>query len=361
MGTRIRGILAVVPAGVRTTADLAARFGAPEAERTARLTGIGEARVAAPGQTAGDLAYHAAGRLLARLSVDCRDVDGLVFVTQTPDFPTPATACILQDRLGLPHGALAFDVNLGCSGYPYGLAISGALITAGVARRILLLVGDTFTSFVHPEDRVCAPLFGDAMTATLLEQDPEDDLLGTDLGTDGAGWASLIVPVGQSRYRSAEALAAGKPPRLAGLAHPEFVHMDGAEVFSFTLREVPGVVARTLARAGREASSVDYFFFHQANRFIQDHLVRKLGLPPERCPVSIDRFGNTSGASPALTACHAIAEVNRDRPLVAMFVGFGIGYSWGGVVARLRAGTVWPVEEVSAAGSGLGAPPEGEP
>jgi len=349
MGSRIRGILSVVPAQVRTTADLAARFGAADAERTARLTGIHQSRPAAPGQTAGDLAEQAAVRLLAQVEVSPRDVDGLIFVTQSPDFPAPATACLLQDRLGLPRGTLAFDVNLGCSGYPYGLVIASGLIATGAARRILLLIGDTFSWAVHPEDRVCAPLFGDAAVATLLEHDTQDDLLGMDLGTDGSGWSSLIVPVGQYRYRSREAFVSALPPELAGVSHPEFVHMDGAQIFTFTLREVPGVVARTLARAGREAGSVDYFLFHQANRFIQDHLVRKLGLPPEKCPVSIDCFGNTSGASPALTACHAIAPVNRSRELVVMFVGFGIGYSWGGVLARLRPATVFPVEEVSAA------------
>jgi len=133
---------------------------------------------------------------------------------------------------------------------------------------------------------------------------------------------------------------------------PEFVHMEGAEIFAFTLREVPGIVARTLQRAGRGADGVDYFFFHQANKFIQDHLVRKLGLAAEKCPASIDRFGNTSGASPAVTACHAVAAINRGRELAAMFVGFGIGYSWGGVLVRLRRGTVLPLEEVSAEPSG---------
>jgi 3-oxoacyl-[acyl-carrier-protein] synthase-3 len=279
------------------------------------------------------------------------DDTGQTYVLSVDVLPAGAnhTACLLQDRLGLPHGALAFDVNLGCSGYPYGLVIANGLIAAGAARRILLLVGDTFSWAVHPEDRVCGPLFGDAVAATLLERDDQDDLLGAELGTDGSGWANLIVPAGQCRYRSREAFASDPTPQLAGVAHPEFVHMDGTEVFSFTLREVPGLVARTLARAGREAGSVDYFLFHQANRFIQDHLVRKLGLPPEKCPVSIDCYGNTSGASPALTACHAIAPVNRSRELVVMFVGFGIGYSWGGVLARLRPATVYPVEEVSAA------------
>jgi 3-oxoacyl-[acyl-carrier-protein] synthase-3 len=210
----------------------------------------------------------------------------------------------------------------------------------------LLITADTPSRLVHPCEKATAPLFGDAAVATLLEADTEDnDLLGVDLGTDGRGWANLIQPVGQQRFRSAGAFAAARPESLAKIEHPDYVYMNGAEIFTFTLREVPGIVQRTLAAAGLEIQDVDCFFFHQANKFILDHLIRKMRLPPEKCLLSIDRFGNTSGPSPAVTACAAAARTNRDRPLVAMFVGFGVGYSWGGALVRLRPGTLWPVEE----------------
>lgn len=347
MGTHIRGILTVVPANIRTTEDLAGLYGPSEAERTAKLTGVNEVHVVSPDETAADLAEEAGSRLLAKTNVSPGDVDGVIFATQTPDFLMPASACILQDRLRLSKQSLAFDVNLGCSAYAYGLAIASGMISAGLAKRILLLVGDALSLLVHRDDKSSRCLFGDAVTATMLEQDSDGhDLLGTDLGTDGSGWANLIIPIGQGRYRSLDEFAANPPEHLRDVPHPECFCMDGAEVFTFTLREVPGIIERTLQSAGRDVDSVDYFFFHQANKFIQDHLARKIGLPSEKCPVSIDRYGNTSGASPAVTACHAVAGVNRDRELLAMFVGFGVGYSWGGALVRLRPDTVFPIETV---------------
>lgn len=196
-------------------------------------------------------------------------------------------------------------------------------------------------------------VLGDAVAATLLEADEEQDLLGFDLGSDGKGWDNLIVPVGQSRYRTLEDLPPQLPRGLAAIAHPEHLSMNGPEIFAFTVAEVPGIVRRALANSGRTPETLDYFFFHQANKFIQDHLVRKTQLPPAKCPVSLDCYGNTSGASPAVTACHTAVDANRQRELSAMFVGFGIGYSWGAVVCRLRPGTVLPIEEVGAERAGV--------
>lgn len=347
IGVRIRGMLAVVPTTVCRIEDLVGPLDQEEIKRIVAMTGVREVRRVSPGQTAGDLAYEAATRLLAKVDAPSRDVDGIVFVTQTPDFDLPATACILQARLGLPKQSLAFDVNLGCSAYPYGIAIAGSLISAGVAKRILLLTADTLSKLVHPDDKSSAPLFGDAAAATLLEFDSADnDLLGLDLGTDGEGSLNLAKPVGRSRYRSLAEFTASRPSYWDNVRYPEYLYMDGAQIFSFTLREVPGIVQRTLAAAGLQSEKVDYYFIHQANRFILDHLIRKMRLSAEKCPLSIDHLGNTSGPSPAVTACCAVAEANRGRPLTAMFVGFGVGYSWGGALVHLRPGTLFPLEQV---------------
>jgi 3-oxoacyl-[acyl-carrier-protein] synthase III len=347
MGTRIRGLLTVVPTNVRTIDVLASRYGREEAERIAAATGVRQVHIVPAGQTAADLAEQAGARLLAKLGVAPHDVQGIVFVTQTPDYRLPATACILQNRLGLSKQSLAFDVNLGCSAYPYALAIAGGLLAAGLAERILVLTADTISLIVHPEDKAACPLFGDAAAATLLEKDSEaDDMLGIDLGTDGAGWQNLRLPVGQCRHPSLSHFLESPAEKLRKVTYPEHLFMNGAEIFTFTLREVPGIVQRTLDNAKTSADAVDYYFFHQANKFILDHLVRKMRLPAEKCPFSIDRFGNTSGVSPALTACCAASEGNRDRDLTTMFVGFGVGYSWGGALTRLRAGTLFPIEEL---------------
>lgn len=342
MGIRISGIGAVVPKTIRQVAADTDQAGKKN------VTGVQTVRVAAAGQTAADLAEAAGTRLLARLGIEPCEVDGLVFVSQTPDYVLPASACVLQHRLGLPKSALAFDVSLGCSAYPYALAIVNGLLTARLANRVLLLVGDVLTPLAHPDDPGVSGLFGDAATATLLEWDADqNDLLAFDLGSDGAGEPFLVVPVGQARYPTEESFKATASEALQQSApHPQYLNMAGAEIFSFTLREVPGVVRRVLERAGREASDVDHFLFHQANQFILNHLIRKMKLPAEKCPVSIAEFGNTSGTSPALTACHCLSAVNTQQDLTALVVGFGVGFSWGGALVKLRANTLGAVEEV---------------
>jgi 3-oxoacyl-[acyl-carrier-protein] synthase-3 len=345
MGVRISGINAVVPKTIRQVAPPPD----PETGETPKnVTGVETVRVATKGQTAVDLAEAAGGRLLSRLGLEANDVDGIVFVSQTPDYVLPASACILQHRLGLPKGAFAFDVGMGCSAYPYALAVGSSLITARLAGRVLVLVGDVLSPLAHPEDQGVSGLFGDAASATVLEwHEHDNDLPAFDLGSDGAGEEFLVVPVGRARYPTMKSFQDSAPDGLKQSAnHPEHLNMVGAEIFSFTLREVPGVVNRVLERAGRTASDVDYFLFHQANRFILNHLIRKMKLSGDKCPVSIDEYGNTSGASPALTACHRLPEINSDRELTALVVGFGVGFSWGGALLKLRPGTLSPLEEV---------------
>jgi 3-oxoacyl-[acyl-carrier-protein] synthase-3 len=345
MGTRIRGILAVVPGNVRSLAQVAAVVGPEDAERVAQLTGVREVRLCDPGQTAFDLIEAAAARLLSELGVPASEVGGVVLLTQTPDFILPASACILQHRLGLPKTALAFDVNQGCSSFPYGMAIGHALVISGLARRLLVVTGDNIPSRVHPEDRASLPLFGAAAAATLIEhEDGPGDILGLTLGTDGAGGENLIIPVGQSRYPTVEAFQDGASARLKRVPYPAHLFMDGNSIFTFTLREVPALVSRALERGGKRVEDVDYFLFHQANKFILEHLIKKLKLPLDRCPMSIESFGNTSGASPAVTACHCLYNANQAGEFTALFVGFGVGYSWGGALVRLRQGTLFPLQ-----------------
>ena len=226
MGTHIRGILTVVPSAIRTVDDLAARFGQADAQRIAEITGVRQVHLHAAGQTTSDLGVEASNRLMRHLDVSPETIDAIVLVTQTPDYRLPATACIMQDRLGTAKQCLAFDVNQGCSGYSYGLAIASSLLVAGFCRRALLVVGDIPNSG-HPDDKSTVPLFGAAVTATLLESDADNDILGMDLGTDGSGWANLIIPVGGSRYQTKADYPAKPPKGLEKVIHPECVYMDG--------------------------------------------------------------------------------------------------------------------------------------
>ena len=252
-GIRLAGVWAVAPSAKGTVEDLAEKFGGADARKIAESTGVEERRLAPDGLCASDLCHEAGSRLLRELAWAPDSVDALVFVSQTADYALPATACGLQQRLGLAPSCAAFDVSLGCSGYVYGLWLAGALIQSRAARRVLLLAGDTMTRLVSPFDRATAPLFGDAGTATAIEGLPGGGPSWTFvLGTDGAGQAHLIVPAGRFRQASSEATRNRTEREGGNRRSDEDLFMDGAEVFAFTLREVPPLVASVLAGIGED-------------------------------------------------------------------------------------------------------------
>jgi 3-oxoacyl-[acyl-carrier-protein] synthase III len=271
--------------------------------------------------TTGDLCFEATRTLLDRIGWGAASVDALIFVSQTPDQRLPPTSCTLQARLGLSTHCQAFDVSLGCSGYVYGLWLSAALINAGCGR-ILLLAGDTTSQMLNGQDRGTALLFGDAGTATALERKDGAPPLHFALGTDGRGAQNLIVRGGGFRERSFS-------DDTLYQAGASYLFMDGSEVFTFTLRAVPKLVREVLAAAGRGVDEIDAFLLHQANRFMLTHLQKKIGIPLDRLPINIDRYGNTSSASiPLLLTTNLASRIVSER-LRLMLVGFGVGYSWG--------------------------------
>jgi 3-oxoacyl-[acyl-carrier-protein] synthase-3 len=276
-----------------------------------------------------DLCFAAAKRLLGELKWEPSSVEVVIFVSQTFDFSLPASSCILQDRLGLSRDCAAFDIELGCSGYVYALWMASSLLAGSGIKRALVLAGDTLNHFISPQDRSTALLFGDAGTATALEWDEAAPPMSFCLGTDGSGWKNLIVPTGMCRWRRDSAtnvrqLAEGKNVRSA-----EDLFMDGAEVFAFTLREVPPLIANVLNTSGWASAEVDHFVFHQANRFMLGFLGKTMKLPADKIPLSLEQYGNTSCASIPLTINAALAKSITQKSLKLILAGFGVGYSWG--------------------------------
>ena len=320
-GSRIAGVVSCVPTRVVDNAPFIERFG-EKARDIEKMTGVRERRWTDPDTTTADLCQRAAETLLDRLGWERDTVDALFFVTQTPDYRLPATACALQGRLGLGKHVIAFDVNLGCSGYPYGLWLAMTTVAGGAARRVLLLVGDTITKTVDSEDRSTAMLFGDAGTATAIEVD-EAGHGRFILGTDGLGERQLMIAEGA--YRAA-------PIPAEDVAGPkaDALYMDGGAIFNFTLATVPSLVASTLEEGGG-IDQFDAFLFHQANAFMLRHLAKKAKLPAERVPMNIDRFGNTSSATIPLLMTTELADRLRDTPTRLGMFGFGVGFSWGSV------------------------------
>ncbi|THD64088.1 3-oxoacyl-ACP synthase III family protein [Phenylobacterium sp.] len=322
-GVALRGVVSCVPARRVTNDYFKTRFSDDDIADVIKMIGVEARHWAADGQTTADLCRAAAGRLLERLAWEPSSVDALIFVSQTPNQRLPATSCELHADLGLAPACQAFDVALGCSGYTYGLWLAAAMINAG-CRRVLLLAGETSSRIVDPADRGTALLFGDAGTATALEASPGATPMHFVLGTDGTGAQNLIVQGGGFRAIAPDA-------RRAEGYDPEQLFMDGGAVFSFTLKAVPALVRDTLSRAEATSDDIDALVLHQANRFMLNHIAKKVGVGPERTPINIDRFGNTSSATLPLVLSTDLAERLMKEPMRLMLAGFGVGYSWGGV------------------------------
>lgn len=300
-----------------------------ERQRLVRNIGIEHRRIAPAWQCFSDLAVEAAQALIGQLQWRLEDIDALIVVTQSGDYIAPATAVILQDRLGLPHSTVAFDVNLGCSAYPFALHLLGSMISAGGIRKGLLLIGDRCATLDNP-------IFGDAATATALEFDSAAPPMHFDLNSDGSGFRAIMLPVGGHREPTAihHLLAEGTA------CDPRALILDGNAVLGFATQRVPPAVEAMLAHAGLTREQVDYFVFHQANRMINETLRCKLQLPADKVPSSLRDFGNTSSASVPLTLTLCLRE-RLQTPARLLLCGFGIGLSWGTCVVDV-ADAVFP-------------------
>lgn len=316
------------PSTVLSNEQLARLYPDWTAEKIYEKTGIRERRVVTEGECASDLAYAAAVRLLAE---GARDVDYLLFCTQTPDYLLPTTACVLQHRLGLPTSCAALDFNLGCSGYIYGLSLANSLLQSGAASKVLLLTADTYSRLIHPLDKSTRTIFGDAGTATLLSKESKARLHSFVLGSDGSGAEQLMVKTRGARYPEAAGQATTTDDS-GNVRDPACLYMNGPEIFNFTIKAVPKLVQGVLEKAGLALDQVDLVVFHQANAFMLEHLRRKLAIPPGKFMVHLEHCGNTVSSTIPLALAEAL-KTGRLRPgMKVLLAGFGVGYSWGGCI-----------------------------
>ncbi|GAM73817.1 3-oxoacyl-(acyl-carrier-protein) synthase [Vibrio ishigakensis] len=327
------GITAVatsVPSRSINNFDLSETYGESEVSKLIASIGVLERRVSDDVTTSADLCLDAASNLIANTKIAVEDIEAVIFVSQTAEYQLPATACILQDKLGIPSTSLAFDINMGCSGYVYGLQVASSLITSGL-KNVLLLVGDTISKIVEPGDRSTELLFGDAGTATLISFRSGSNL-AFELGTDGSGYEHIIakkpIPNRRSKDRA---------------AYYSFLEMNGGEVFSFTLKTVPKLINSFLKDLRVNPEDIDNCVYHQANHFMLKHLSKKSKLKSDQVPISIDKYGNTSGASIPVTLC----AVPRESHENTILVGFGVGLSWGIVFCDLSDTKLLPISEYS--------------
>jgi len=346
----IRAIEYHLPERALTNQELASAFPEWTLEKIATKTGIVQRHLAAPGECASDLAVAAARKLFASGVCNPHEIDFLLLCTQSPDYFLPTTACLLQERLGLPTTAGALDYNLGCSGFVYGLSLAKGLIETGQATNVLLLTAETYSKFMHPHDRSVRALFGDAAAATLVQGRRDVPPGGLPwigpfvFGTDGKGGENLIEPTGGMRRPGGCGPPAGTdtPPcqDVSGTArYPNNLWMNGPEIFTFTLQVVPQAVKDLLVRAGRTLDDVDRFVFHQANRYMLEHLRDKLKIPAEKFVVALSHCGNTVSSTIPIALKEAIGRQQLSAGQLVMLVGFGVGYSWGATLIRSALGS----------------------
>lgn len=320
-GFRIAGVSTCVPPRVADNLDPALGFDPEEVRKVVAMAGVRERRIVDDGVTSADLCYEAAEVLLDRLGWTRESITGLIFVTQSPDYFLPSTACVLHQWLGLSDECAAFDVGLGCSGYPYGLYLAAAMLRGGGQQRILMLHGETPSRFVDPADHATTLLFSDSGSATAIESHAGGSGHFC-LHTDGSGHAGLIIRGGAFRDR--------RPANPRELS----LQMDGAGVFNFTIKRVPALIQAAFELSGNTVDDIDAFVFHQSNRFIMKHLMKKCGLPEARVPMTLEDTGNCGGPSVAVAMTRRL-PAQRERSLRLMLLGYGVGLSWAAAVLDL--------------------------
>ncbi|MEM7790571.1 MAG: 3-oxoacyl-[acyl-carrier-protein] synthase III C-terminal domain-containing protein [Verrucomicrobiota bacterium] len=305
--------------------------------RLKKTIGLDRRRVVGDGETTADLCESAALRLFSQTDLNKESVEALIFVTQTPDYSQPCNAAVLHGRLGLKKSVAAFDVNLGCSGYVYGLWLAYMMIESGSCRNVLLLAGDTISRVVHPKDRTVAPLFGDGGSATWITRSSEESVSWFDLGTDGVGYDKLIIPAGGFRAPSSSKSKTEITDQEGNVRTAESLHMDGAEIFNFSISEEPSAVRELLDFAKIDQEEIDYFVFHQANRYILKNIAKRLEIPDSKVPMqTVERFGNQSSASIPSAICGELRTILKSKKKTKVFIsGFGVGLSWGSAILEI--------------------------
>lgn len=327
---RILAVSGYLPEKIETNEDLAKENPDWDMARIAGKTGIVSRHIAAADETALDLGIHAAQALLRKTNVDRQEIDYVIVCNQTPDHLLPSDACIAQDRLGLGTHVGAFDYRLGCSGFVCGLQVASALVETSAARNVLLITTETYSKLVHPKDRTVRALFGDGAAATLIGRaDVEERQIGPFVtGTDGSRAQCLTVPSGGFRMPRSTQTAETRTDETGSVRSDDHLFMDGQAIFSFALNIVPAAIEQLLEKSGTKKEEVDWWVFHQANRFMLENLALCCGLDSERVVYAMEEVGNTVSASIPLAVekFQSAGKIRNGQRVV--FVGFGVGLSW---------------------------------
>ena len=330
----IKALSYYLPEKVVTNEELVKEFTEWSVDKVALKVGVDSRHLAAENETAGDMAEKAARKLFTECGISPKEIDFLMLCTQSPDYFLPSTACILQNKLGIPTTAGAFDYNLGCSGCIYGMAIAKGLITAGIAKNVLLLTAETYNKYLHPSDKSNRSIFGDGAAACLISTDGFAEIGEFVLGSDGSGANNLIVKTGASRQKT----ATGKfvEDEEGHIWYDDYLYMNGGAIFNFTLDIVPTMLNQVTEKNSITKDDIDFYIFHQANKFMLNTIRKVCVLPKDKFYVNLSETGNTVSSTVLIGLKDCIDNQtikNKDKVMVA---GFGVGLSWGGTILTFR-------------------------
>jgi len=328
----IKALSYYLPKKIVTNKELVEEFPEWSVDKVAAKVGVNSRHLAAPDETAGDMAEKAARKLFEEYDISPTTIDFVMLCTQSPDYFLPSTACILQDQLGIPTSAGAFDYNLGCSGCIYGMAMAKGLIAAGIAKNVLLLTAETYNKYLHPTDKSNRSIFGDGAAACLISTDGFAEIGEFALGTDGSGYKHLIVETGASRKK--EKTGVESIDDDGHIRREDYLYMDGSAIFNFTLDAVPAMMKDILKKNGMEQDEIDYYVFHQANKFMLNTIRKVCVLPKDKFFVDLATTGNTVSSTVLIGLKNCIENGLINNGMKVMVSGFGVGLSWGGSILR---------------------------
>ena len=332
MKVYIKALSYYLPERIVTNAELLKDFPEWSVDKVTAKVGVTSRHLAADNETAGDLAEKAARRLFEEYGISPSEIDFLLLCTQSPDYFLTSTACLLQHRLGIPVTSGAFDYNLGCSGCIYGLAVAKGLVSAGIARNVLLLTAETYSKYLHPSDKSNRSIFGDGAAACLISTDGFAEIGDFVCGTDGSGAENLIVKTGASKQRKPTGIF--KEDEEGHTWYDDYLYMNGGAIFNFTLETVPVLVRQLLDKSGSQKEEIDYFIFHQANKFMLNTIRKVCVLPKEKFYVSLENTGNTVSSTVLIGLKDCLLNGTIKAGMQVVVAGFGVGLSWGGTILK---------------------------
>ena len=328
----IKGISYYLPEKVVTNEELLQEFPEWSVDKVAKKVGVNSRHLAGVSETAGDMAEKAARNLFAEYGVSPEEIDFILLCTQSPDYFLPSTACILQNRLGIPTSAGALDYNLGCSGCVYGMAMAKGLIAGGIAKNVLLLTAETYNKYLHPSDKSNRSIFGDGAAACLISTEGMAEIGDFSLGTDGSGAEKLIVRTGAARY--SKPTGKSEVDDEGHTRYDDYLYMDGGGIFNFTLDAVPAMMKDILAKNSLTNDGVDYYVFHQANKFMLNTIRKVCVLPKDKFYVNLEETGNTVSSTVLIALKQCLDAGTIHKGMRVMVAGFGVGLSWGGTILK---------------------------